>query len=161
LRKNENNQNKIKALIEDRNNKENIIRNKAASNIRNLKYLTKPERDKKQLEDIIMASQIDSKISYSKDKSKNSIPDKYELSQNYPNPFNPVTKINFVIPKQSLTVLKVYDVLGREITKLVNEVKQSGRYSIDFDGSNLSSGVYFYKLESGTFSDVKRMVLIK
>jgi hypothetical protein len=91
----------------------------------------------------------------------NIIPQVYSLSQNYPNPFNPVTKINYAIPKQSMTVLKVYDVLGREVMKLVNEVKQPGMYSVDFDGTNLSSGVYFYKLEAGTFNDVKRMMLIK
>ncbi len=89
------------------------------------------------------------------------IPENFSLNQNYPNPFNPVTKINYAIPKQSMTVLKVYDVLGREVMKLVNEVKQPGMYSVDFDGTNLSSGVYFYKLEAGTFNDVKRMMLIK
>ena len=89
------------------------------------------------------------------------IPNKYSLSQNYPNPFNPVTKISFAIPKQSMTTLKIFDVLGREVMSLVNEVKQPGEYIVDFDGTNLSSGIYFYKLEAGTFSDVKRMMLIK
>ncbi len=89
------------------------------------------------------------------------IPDKYELSQNYPNPFNPVTKINFGIPKQGMVTLKIYDILGREVVRLINEVKPAGYYTIDFDGSGLSSGVYFYKLEVNGFSDVKRMVLIK
>jgi len=89
------------------------------------------------------------------------IPDKYELSQNYPNPFNPVTKINFGIPRQGMVTLKIYDILGREVMKLINEVKPAGYYTIDFDGSGLSSGVYFYKLEVNGFSDVKRMVLIK
>ncbi len=89
------------------------------------------------------------------------IPSTYSLSQNYPNPFNPVTKINFAIPKQGFTTLKVYDLLGREVTRLVNEMKTPGNYSIDFDATALSSGVYFYKLEVNGFSDVKRMVLIK
>ncbi len=88
-------------------------------------------------------------------------PEKFELSQNYPNPFNPVTKINFSIPKQSHVTLKVYDVLGKEIATLVNEVKTSGTYNIDFNASNFSSGVYFYKIEAGEFSDIKRMMLIK
>jgi hypothetical protein len=89
------------------------------------------------------------------------IPNVYNLSQNYPNPFNPVTQIKYGLPKQGLVTLNVYDVLGREVTKLVNEVKAPGNYLVDFDGSNLSSGVYFYKLSVGNFSDVKRMMLIK
>jgi len=89
------------------------------------------------------------------------VPQSYSLAQNYPNPFNPVTKINFAIPKQGFVTLKVYDMLGREVTKLVNEVKQAGTYSVDFDATRLSSGVYFYKLEAGGFVDTKRMVLIK
>ncbi|HWQ82490.1 MAG TPA: C25 family cysteine peptidase [Ignavibacteria bacterium] len=89
------------------------------------------------------------------------IPDKFELSQNYPNPFNPMTKINFALPKQGLVTLKIYDVLGREIKTLVNEVKQAGSYSVDFNGAEFSSGVYFYKLTSGDFVDIKRMILVK
>jgi hypothetical protein len=89
------------------------------------------------------------------------VPQSYSLAQNYPNPFNPVTKINFAIPKQGFVTLKVYDMLGREVTKLVNEVKQAGTYSVDFDATRLSSGVYFYKLEAGSFVDTKRMVLVK
>ena len=91
----------------------------------------------------------------------NSIPKVYSLSQNYPNPFNPVTKINFALPKQGFVTLKIYDVLGREIRSLVNEVKSAGNYSVDFNASEYSSGVYFYRLESEGFSDIKRMVLIK
>jgi hypothetical protein len=91
----------------------------------------------------------------------NELPVKYELAQNYPNPFNPTTKINFAIPKQGLVTLKVYDVLGREVANLVNEVKTAGNYIVDFDASYLASGVYFYKLEVNGFSDVKRLVLIK
>ena len=89
------------------------------------------------------------------------IPDKYEMSQNYPNPFNPVTKINFALPKQGLVTLKIYDILGREVRTLVNEVKQAGNYSVDFNGAEFSSGVYFYRIESNDFTDVKRMILVK
>jgi hypothetical protein len=89
------------------------------------------------------------------------IPTVYSLSQNYPNPFNPVTKINFALPKQGFVTLKIYDVLGREIRSLVNEVKSAGSYSVDFNASEFSSGVYFYRLESKGFTDIKRMVLIK
>jgi hypothetical protein len=93
--------------------------------------------------------------------NSNEIPDKYALNQNYPNPFNPVTTINFEIPKQGFVTLKVYDIMGKEIQTLVNETKQAGTYSVDFDGNELSSGVYIYKLETEGFSDMKRMMLVK
>jgi Secretion system C-terminal sorting domain len=88
-------------------------------------------------------------------------PDTYSLEQNYPNPFNPTTNINFSIPKSGLVTLKIYNVLGKEIATLVNEVKAAGIYKVNFNASNFSSGVYFYKIESGNFSDIKRMVLVK
>jgi hypothetical protein len=89
------------------------------------------------------------------------IPDNYALSQNYPNPFNPTTKINFAIPKQGFVSLKVYDILGRMVSQLVNEVKTAGTYSVDFNASNFASGIYFYKLEVNNFTDVKRMMFLK
>ena len=89
------------------------------------------------------------------------IPRVYSLSQNYPNPFNPVTSIKYSIPKQSLVRLVVYDILGREITTLVNEMKQPGNYNVSFDASGYASGVYFYRIQAGDFTDVKKMVLIK
>ncbi len=85
----------------------------------------------------------------------------YSLSQNYPNPFNPVTTIEFSIPKQGYVNLKVYDILGKEIKTLVNNNLQTGKYSINFDASNLPSGMYFYKLTAGSYSSVKKMTLIK
>ena len=88
-------------------------------------------------------------------------PKNFSMSQNYPNPFNPTTKINFAIPKQGLVTLKVYDMLGKEIKTLVNEVKSAGSYTVDFNGSQFSSGVYFYKIQTGDFSEVKRMMLVK
>lgn len=91
----------------------------------------------------------------------NEIPVEYKLAQNYPNPFNPATKINFAIPKQGFVSLKVYDVLGRVVANLVNEVKPAGNYIVDFDAGNFASGVYFYKMEVNGFSDVKRMMVIK
>jgi hypothetical protein len=89
------------------------------------------------------------------------IPMNYSLNQNYPNPFNPVTKISFDIPKSGLVTLKVYNTLGKEIATLVNEVKNPGSYLVDFDASALSSGVYFYKIETDGFSAVRRMILVK
>lgn len=93
--------------------------------------------------------------------SGNTIPQSYSLSQNYPNPFNPVTKINFAIPKQGLVTMRIYDILGREVKTLVNEVKSPGNYTVDFNASEFASGVYFYKLESNSFTDIKKMMLIK
>ncbi len=94
-------------------------------------------------------------------KSEEEIPKKYSLSQNYPNPFNPVTKINFSIPKYSFVSLIIYDILGREIKSPVKEYVEQGNYSIDFNASEFSSGVYFYKLTAGDFSETKRMILLK
>jgi hypothetical protein len=93
--------------------------------------------------------------------SSSLIPQEYTLSQNYPNPFNPTTKINFSIPKQGLVTLKIYDVLGQEVMTLVNETKAIGNYEVEFSGSNLASGAYFYRIESGEFSNIKRMILLK
>jgi len=88
-------------------------------------------------------------------------PISFNLSQNYPNPFNPVTKISYALPKSGLITLCVYDILGREVAMLVNEVKNAGNYSVDFNASGFNSGVYFYRLESNGFSDIKKMMLIK
>jgi len=89
------------------------------------------------------------------------IPGKYSLDQNYPNPFNPSTKINFSIPRQLFVTLKIFDMLGREVAQLVNEELQTNSYSVDFNASNLPSGMYFYKLETAEFTYAKRMMLIK
>ncbi|MFA5404691.1 MAG: T9SS type A sorting domain-containing protein [Ignavibacteria bacterium] len=89
------------------------------------------------------------------------LPDKFYLSQNYPNPFNPVTKINFSITRNNIVTLKIYDVTGKEVAVLLNNNFNAGKYEVTFDGAKLSSGVYFYKLTSGDFSDVKKMILVK
>jgi hypothetical protein len=89
------------------------------------------------------------------------LPSKYELNQNYPNPFNPVTKINFALPKRAYVSLKIYNMLGKEVAALVSDTKEAGYYTIDFNGSDLSSGVYYCRLESGGFMDVKKMILVK
>lgn len=89
------------------------------------------------------------------------IPSKYSLSQNYPNPFNPITKIKFEIAKSGFVTLKVYDLLGREIMSLVNQNMNAGVYEYSLSAASLTSGMYFYKLESGSFSDVKKMMIIK
>lgn len=93
--------------------------------------------------------------------STNEIPSDYVLHQNYPNPFNPVTKISFDLPKSEFVTLKVYNILGNEVATLVNEFKHAGKYIIEFNASELSSGIYYYRLETSNFVDVKKMVLIK
>jgi Secretion system C-terminal sorting domain/Peptidase family C25 len=85
----------------------------------------------------------------------------YSLRQNYPNPFNPTTTINYSVAKESFISIKIYDLLGREITTLVNNMKNAGNYEIEFDGSHLSSGIYFYRMQAGNFSDTKKLILMK
>lgn len=91
----------------------------------------------------------------------NEVPGGYKLHQNYPNPFNPVTKIKFEVPKLNSVKLLIYDLLGKEIITLVNEELKPGVYEIDFNASQYSSGVYFYKLESGSFNQTKKMLILK
>jgi hypothetical protein len=93
--------------------------------------------------------------------SHNTVPAKYSLSQNYPNPFNPETRINYSIQKAGMVSLVVYDMLGRQVASLVNDYKTAGSYIVEFNASNLSSGVYYYKLISGEFTDTKKMIVIK
>ncbi len=95
-----------------------------------------------------------------KDENSNAVKE-YKLEQNYPNPFNPSTIINYEVPKSGLVIIKIYDVLGSEVKTLVNEVKNQGSYKVKFDGSNLASGLYFYRITSGNFSETKKMLLMK
>jgi photosystem II stability/assembly factor-like uncharacterized protein len=88
-------------------------------------------------------------------------PNNFSLKQNYPNPFNPSTSIQYAIGSTQFVSLKVYDVLGNEVASLVNEEQQAGEHSVNFEASRISSGVYFYRLETGKFSETKSMILIK
>ncbi|MGB9665230.1 MAG: T9SS type A sorting domain-containing protein, partial [Ignavibacteria bacterium] len=97
----------------------------------------------------------------SKKSGVSEIPNEYKLSQNYPNPFNPSTMIEFSIVKSEFVSLKVYNILGQEVATLVNEVKNPGIYSVRFDASHLSSGVYIYRLQTETFTATKKMILQK
>lgn len=86
----------------------------------------------------------------------------YELSQNYPNPFNPTTNINFSIPNSEVVSIRVYDILGNEVATLVNNERLSaGMYKADFNGANLSSGIYFYTIRTENFTDTKKMTFLK
>lgn len=88
-------------------------------------------------------------------------PSSYSLADNYPNPFNPSTKISYTIPEKGFVSVKVYDVLGKEVANLVNNVQDAGSYEINFNASNLSSGIYIYSLQSGDFTTTKKMMLMK
>ena len=91
----------------------------------------------------------------------NLIPKEYSLQQNYPNPFNSTTAIKYSLPQRSNVTLKVYDILGNELSTLVNEEKEQGVYIINFDANNLASGLYFYRIQAGSFIDTKKMILLK
>jgi len=94
------------------------------------------------------------------------VPDKFEVSQNYPNPFNPTTAITYSLPMSEYVTLKVYDISGRVITELVNNNQNAGSYTVTWNGKNnfgesVSSGIYFYELNAGTFKVQKKMLLVK
>ena len=89
------------------------------------------------------------------------IPEKFVLHQNYPNPFNPTTTIDYQIPNSGLVILKVYDLLGKEVATVVNEIKNVGKHTVTFNASSLPSGTYFYRIEVGDYMDVKKMILLK
>lgn len=89
------------------------------------------------------------------------IPIKYSLNQNYPNPFNPVTKIQFSLPKQENTRLIIFDILGREVSILVNEQLAPGSYEVNFDGTDYASGLYYYSIQAGSYVETKKMILVK
>jgi hypothetical protein len=92
---------------------------------------------------------------------KNATPRTFELAQNYPNPFNPSTIISYQLPVSSEVRLVVYDLLGRELQTLVNTRQDAGRYTASFNAASLASGIYFYRLQAGTFVETRKMILAK
>jgi hypothetical protein len=93
--------------------------------------------------------------------NNNEVPLSYALGQNYPNPFNPATQIEYTIPKQSFVSIKVYNLLGQDVATLVNSVKQAGVHDVTFNASELPSGIYYYRMNAGNYSDVRKMILVK
>ena len=89
------------------------------------------------------------------------VPDGFALNQNYPNPFNPITTITFKIASEGFTTVKIFDVLGREVATLMSENLSAGSYSVQWDATDVQSGVYFYKLQSGNYSETKKLMLMK
>jgi hypothetical protein len=94
-------------------------------------------------------------------KEDETIPTVFKLEQNYPNPFNPSTVIKFGVPERSNVLLKIYDILGEEVATLVNEEMDAGWYSIDFNASGYSTGVYIYRMQAGNYINTKKMLLMK
>jgi len=92
---------------------------------------------------------------------QNIVVNKFNLEQNYPNPFNPNTIIRYQTAEQSNVTITVFNSIGKKIATLLNEVKPKGTYNIEFDGSNLSSGIYYFTLQAGPFTDTKKMILLK
>ena len=94
-------------------------------------------------------------------RNQESLPKEFLLEQNYPNPFNPSTIIRYELPKSEHVVLKVYDITGREIATLVNTTQGAGYKEISWNASDLATGIYFYRITAGTFTNVKKMMLVK
>jgi len=95
------------------------------------------------------------------DVEDNQLPETYSLAQNFPNPFNPTTQIKYNLAKAGMVSLKIFDVLGREVSQLVSQYQEKGSYTINFNASQLATGMYIYKLESGSFTSIKKMMLVK
>jgi hypothetical protein len=103
----------------------------------------------------------DGGVTFVEEESNQTEPHSFLLSQNFPNPFNPSTVISYRLPVIGFVTLKVYDILGGEIVTLVNEEKPAGDYEVEFNGINLPSGIYFYQLKAGQYSETKKMILLK
>src|SRR5690606_20465317 len=151
---------KADAKLEKIKREEERIDSRVRENLSLMRTLSKEEKEHRNLETIMILASINNNGSMD-DNSTNILTESYSLSQNYPNPFNPTTNIAFSIPMDMVVKIKIYDIAGREISTLVNELKTAGNHSVSFNGFNLSSGVYFYKIEAGSFVETKRMVLVK
>ena len=139
-------------------NEEKLIE-RSRQNIYGSKNLSKQQKEIRRFEDMKLLLNPEN-LEVNKN-IENALPVEYSLSQNYPNPFNPITHLEFGISNLGFVSLKVYDILGREVKTLVNEIKTAGRYKVEFDGSSLSSGIYFYKIETDGFNATMKMLLLK
>lgn len=135
------------------------LNNKTLYNLSFYNSLSREEKEASRVNDIFLL--IGLRTEATDNNEGNNLPFKFELAQNYPNPFNPSTTIQYSLPKNLQVKIKVYDVIGREMATLVNELQKPGVYSVKFDGSRLASGVYFYRIVAGDFVETKRMVLVK
>ena len=113
------------------------------------------------MEGALLSSQSTLNKNESLESIKNIVPETYNLGQNYPNPFNPTTQIKYALKEDGFVTIKVYDLLGKVVATLVNENKSAGYYTINFDASRLSSGIYFYTIRSNDYYDRKKMIVLK
>jgi hypothetical protein len=93
--------------------------------------------------------------------SESLVPTEFALMQNYPNPFNPTTTINYALPTQAMVEISIYNALGERVAMLVNEIKEAGRHTVEFNASGYSSGIYFYQIKANDYVSVKKMILMK
>ena len=100
-------------------------------------------------------------VATSSEEITNGLPVAFELNQNYPNPFNPTTQIDFALPEASDVRLEIYNVIGQRVSILVNEQRTAGYHNVTFDASSLASGVYFYRIQAGSFVKTQKMMLVK
>lgn len=136
-----------------------LVKNAAKDNMNLLKGLNRKDKEKKYIEDMTL---LLGKPMNVKKNAETSIPKQFNLYQNYPNPFNPSTTIKFDLPKDANVTIKIYDIIGRVVATLVNnELKKAGSYDITWNASNYATGVYFYRIEAGSFVSSKKMVLLK
>jgi hypothetical protein len=165
----QNGETRIKQL-EQRTERGDKKAEKELAQVKTLKEVIKTERPKTTFEHIKIVSSDAQKVfgntSAVSNIKNNNIPEVFSLSQNYPNPFNPTTTIRYGLPvvgdRHAYHVqIKIYDILGREVKVLVNEIQQAGYYDVKFDGKNLASGVYFYRIEAEEYILAKKMVLVK
>jgi len=134
---------------------------RAKQNLFLSKRISKEEKERRRFEDLNLILNPDN-LQAGQKETDNLIPVQYSLSQNYPNPFNPNTKFKFSLPVDSRVNITIYDLLGREVVKLINnDFRKAGVYTVEFTAKNLSSGVYFYRLDAGSFMQTKRMILLK
>ncbi len=153
-------------ILTDKANNGNEDAKKQLQIVKTLKDIVKTHKPKNIIEHIkIVNSDIQKLIVAASNKKVNKpvnlIPTVFALHQNYPNPFNPTTTIKYDLPKDVKVVIKVYDILGRLVTTLINENQKAGYYQVQFNGNNLASGVYFYRIEAGDYKLSKKMVILK
>jgi hypothetical protein len=117
------------------------------------------QADAKELMEFILTNKFDEVMPVVNEESK--IPDEYNLEQNFPNPFNPSTTIRYSLPEDSYVTLRIYNLLGEEVSTLINTQQKAGRYEINFDASQLASGVYIYRLEAANYTASKKLMLMK
>jgi hypothetical protein len=104
---------------------------------------------------------INGGVTFAEEGQIDEVPAVFLLRQNYPNPFNPATNIVFSLPRADYVTLKVYNILGQKVATLVNEKKEAGTYQVQFDGTALASGVYFYRITAGEFVETRKLVLVR